>query len=529
MLANLIQKLENIKISFGTYLAIAFSIIIVRVGLESFSSNKAVLFSYSSFPHIFLFFISLFLNLFFLIYFLTRENIIKISKIGLLAMLILWIAPAFDLFLSRAKTPFSMGYIFDSPKNFLSRYFTFLFGSGEAGITYGMKLQIILACFIVAAYIFLKTKNYIKTLLAFILTYTIIFIYSFLPSIIAAVELKRLDFNFGEILEVLLLPKSIFQIKFSDPWPLFDYKMGLVLLFLIILQISLWYLIYSFKKFKAIILYSVRYLRFFLQILTLFVGLWLGWKLTENLWDFSIFGILTLFALFVIVFFIWLFSVVINDIYDLEIDKLSPANQNRILVQKIMDVEEYKNLGFVFLLLANLAAFILGPAFFTLSLILSALSSYIYSAPPLRFRKFPFLGHFVIGLAALCAVFLGFLIFAKNQDLSEFPPKFAILIPFFFMLATHIKDIKDLKADKTYGVITLPTLFGEQRGKLFCGILVFLSFLFFSLFLGNKLLILFSLGFGLIGFFLTYDKKSKEYIVFTLYFLYLLIVFLMSF
>jgi 4-hydroxybenzoate polyprenyltransferase len=528
VLKQFLQKLENLKIPLGTYLATAFSIILIRIGLESFSSNKANLFSYTSFPHMFLFFISLFLSLFLLIYLLTRESIVKISKIGIWGMPILWSAPILDLFLSRAKTPFEMGYIFDSPKNMLSRFAAFLVEGGEAGTTYGMKLQIALAIVAVALYVFLKTKSYLKTFFSLILTYTVIFIYSFLPSLLTAIQLKTFDFNFGEILETLFSPKAIFQIRFSDPWPLFDFEMGLALLFLVVLQLSLWYLIYSFKKFKAIILYSVRYLRFFLQIFTLFAGLWLGFRVTENNWDFSIFGFFVLFALFIIVFFIWLYSVTINDIYDLEIDKKSQANQNRILVQKIMDVDEYKNLGFVLLGIANLAAFILGPAFLTLSLILSVLTSYIYSVPPLRFRRFPFLGHFVIGLAALCAVFLGFMIFAKDQSLNSFPPKFVFLVPLFFMLATHIKDIKDREADKIYGVITLPTLFGERGGKLFCGILVFLSFLFFGLFLKNSLLIIISLAFGVLGFLLTYDKKSKEYIIFGLYSLYLLIVFLMS-
>lgn len=528
MFQQFIQKLENLNIPFKTYLATLFSIIIIRIGLESFSSNKAQLFSYTSFPHMFLFFISLFLTLIFLIYFLTRENVVKISKVGLWAMILLWSAPILDLFLSRAKIPFEMGYIFDSPENFLVRYLSFLAGNGETGITYGMKLQVILACLFVAVYIFIKTKNCLKTIFSLIIAYTLIFLYSLLPSIVAALQLKSFDFDYNKILETLFLPKSVFQIRFFDSWSLFDFEMGLVLFLLVVLQIFLWYGVHSFNKFKALILYSVRYLRFFLQVFTLFAGMWLGFKILEGKWDFSLFGLLTLFAVFCIIFFIWLYSVVINDIYDFEIDKLSPANQKRILVQRVMDVDEYKNLGFVFLFLANLAAFILGPVFLTLSLILSCLSSFVYSVPPLRARRFPFLGHFVIGLCALCAVFLGFAIFAKDQSLTQFPPKFAFLIPFFFMLATHIKDIKDRQADKTCGIITLPTLFGERLGKLLCGILVFLSFLFFGVFFKNSLLMIISLAFGALGFFLTYDKKSKEYIVFGLYSLYLLVIFLMS-
>lgn len=527
MLSKFIQKLENLNISFGAYLATLFSIIIIRLGLESLSSNDAKVISFSTFPHFFLFFISLLLTLIFIIRLFTRENIIKISKIALLGQLTLWAAPIFDLFLSRAKTFFSMGYIFDSPKNFLTRYLHFFGGTNEIGITYGMKLQVILACVFIAIYIFIKTKSFIKTLFAPILTYTAIFIYGALPSLLTALQLKKINFEFGDILQTLFLPKSIFNISFSDPARLFDFEMGLTLFFLIVLQLSLWYLIYSFKKFKAIILYNIRYLRFFLQIFTLFGGLWLGFKILESKWDLSIFGFLTLFALFIIVLFIWLFSVGINDIYDLEIDKISPANKIRILPQNIMDISEYQNLNFSFLFLANLGAFILGPAFFSLSLILSALV-YIYSAPPLRLRTFVFLAHFIIALCALCGVFLGFLIFAKDQTLISFPLKFALLILLFFTLATHIKDIKDLQGDKENGVITLPTLFGEQKGKLYCGILVFLSFLFFGIFLKNGILMWLSLAFGLIGFFLTYDKKSKEYIVFGLYSIYLLIVFLIS-
>jgi len=273
---------------------------------------------------------------------------------------------------------------------------------------------------------------------------------------------------------------------------------------------------------------NIRYLRFFLLFFTLFGGLWLGYKTTENSWDFSIFGLGVLLLLAAIIVFTWHFSVVINDIYDLEIDKISPANKNRILVQNIMGLEEYKDVGLIFFILANTAAFILGPMFFSVSLVLSSLCSYIYSAPPLRLRRWPFVGHLNIGLSSLCAVFLGFMVFAENQTFEQFPIKFGLLVILFFTLATHIKDIKDIKGDHENGVLTIFTVLGEKRGKLVAGILVFLSFLFFAVFLGNWILLAFSLLFGVTGFLLTYSKNSKENIVFGLYSIYLLLVFLMS-
>lgn len=524
---NLIQKIENLDINLRLWITTLLAIIIIRLGLESFSSGKFELYTLFSFPHFFLFFIALLLSIIFLIYLLTKNNIIKISKIGLIGWLILWIAPIVDLFISRGRERFMMGYIFDSPQNFLDRYLHFFGGSPTFGITYGMRVQIILACLFITLYVFVKTKNVLKTIITPICVYTLIFIYSILPSLLVALQKLSLNFDYKDILDVIFVPKSIWQISFSDPFGLFDTEMSLVLFFLTVIQLVIWYLIYDRKKLKYLFLYNLRYLRFLLQIFALFSGLYLGYKITEVNPDFSLFGILTLFSLFCSIFFVWLFSVGINDIYDLEIDKKSPANQKRILIQKIMTPQEYQQLNSVFLGLACLSSFILGLPFFSLILILSAFC-FIYSSPPFRLRRWPIIATLIIAASILLAVFEGFMLFTKNQSLASFPHSLILLILVFFTLALNIKDIKDYKADKENKILTIPSILGLRKGRFVCGLLVLLSFLLFAVFLKNKLLLLVSFGFGILGFLLTYDRRSKEDIVFLLYSVYLILVFVMS-
>ena len=250
-------------------------------------------------------------------------------------------------------------------------------------------------------------------------------------------------------------------------------------------------------------------------------------RITGTPIDLSLFGILSVVCLFFTIFFAWLFSVGINDIYDFNIDRIS--NPKRPLTKNIVTVNEYSCFSIIFFLLSVIGAFILGERYLVVILTLNALS-FIYSAPPLRLRRYPIVATLVMASGVLLAILTGYMLFSEHQSLVDFPINITFLILAFFTLVSTVKDLKDYEGDKANGVYTIPTLFGLKRSKIIIGILVFVSFLLFPLlFLNSFLLLLISLGFGIISFLLIYDKSFKEQYLFIMYSIFLLLIFVLTY
>ncbi len=109
------------------------------------------------------------------------------------------------------------------------------------------------------------------------------------------------------------------------------------------------------------------------------------------------------------------FTTMWNDIYDVSIDKIS--HDSRPLVSGAMEINQYKQISFIFAIVAACSSFLLGPIPFIL-IIFCLLLGYVYSAPPLRLRER--LGSpLVIGTGSLLAYLLG------------------VFIPSFWLVRSH--------------------------------------------------------------------------------------------
>jgi 4-hydroxybenzoate polyprenyltransferase len=210
----------------------------------------------------------------------------------------------------------------------------------------------------------------------------------------------------------------------------------------------------------------------------------------------------------------WMYSVHINDIYDVEIDKIS--NRERPLVRQEMTLENMQHAGYIWLALALAGSWSAGFYPFFMGLVCLAIS-YIYSAHPLRLKRFPILSSFIISVACLATVLAGFFFVSAEKRIQIFPISLAIGILLILTLAKNARDIKDIEGDKANGIYTLPILFGKNGIKI-VGLCLASGFLLIPIFLKFYELYIVALPAAIIGYMLVIKKPYKEKNIFTLYF-----------
>lgn len=208
----------------------------------------------------------------------------------------------------------------------------------------------------------------------------------------------------------------------------------------------------------------------------------------------------------------WLYSVFVNNIEDIEIDKVT--NEERPLVGGDIDEGTYKNLSCVLLFGTFLYAFSISEVF--LFLLLTYVSSYfIYSAQPLRLKRIPFLSKGFISINSLLLVLGGYHL--VNGSLASFPIEVTLLFMIGYTAVMNFIDIKDYEGDKSVGIKTLPVLMGLKNSKILIGLFFLLTFLS-AYFIFSELILLLPLAlFGMMElYFVTREDYREEY-VFTIY------------
>ena len=162
---------------------------------------------------------------------------------------------------------------------------------------------------------------------------------------------------------------------------------------------------------------------------------------------------------------------VINDIFDLEIDKINrperPLPKGKIS----------KNEATVFYIFLNTLALI-GSYIINLNAFLTVLFTvillFVYSY---KLKKIPLVGNFIVSfMTGLAFVYGG--IAVQNYSLAIIPALFAILINF---VREIVKDIEDIEGDSKSGITTFPFKYGIKSAKilvLFLSILLILATFF---------------------------------------------------
>jgi 4-hydroxybenzoate polyprenyltransferase len=464
-----------------------------------------------------------------LVYGFYTKEYLNSSKIILFGLPLIWLAPVIDIFVS-GGTGYRMSYIFDSSYMLLLDFITFFGPNLTKGATIGIRLGIALSFLGIGYLIWLKTKKISKSLLGVLTIYVFVFILATLPGIIymvvnpSAVSVESseiVSFFEKNILRSTIshntLREGFLSVSTSRFLELsFDKLMSQILF--IISIISGLVLFWKTRKEKFVATFkNARPERINFYTASLFCGIAFAYinRAGNVPVVIDIFGIICLFVAWAA---LWMHAVHLNDIYDVDIDKIS--NTDRPLINNSLSTKEMGDIGKMWLAVALVGSWCAGFYPFFMALVYIA-CSYVYSAPPLRLRRLPLVPSFLIGVACLATVLSGYFFISTNKEIQSFPIFLSIGIVIMVTLAINFKDIKDIEGDRANGILTIPNIF-PRYGIRIVAILFAISILLVPFFLSFYLLYIISIPCAVIGYKLITRKPYVEKYIFILRFFFLL-------
>jgi 4-hydroxybenzoate polyprenyltransferase len=153
-------------------------------------------------------------------------------------------------------------------------------------------------------------------------------------------------------------------------------------------------------------------------------------------------------------------SNVLNQVYDLEIDKINKPY--RPIPSKIITKDEARTIAWmVYLITLWRAATVSSGAFLFLILIIMLITIF-YSMPPVQLKKRLFISNISIAFARGELGFVaGWCIF--GDPFNPIPWLIGLIMCIYLVGAVTTKDFTDMKGDKKFGMRTLPVVFGKQK------------------------------------------------------------------
>ena len=528
VIGNIKNHILCMPISPMSWLAGLLGILFVRFFLEAISNPSPSGYFALDMPtllHYGLFFltVALFLMIFLKIFlpFLGEHA----PKIAMIAMVGIWIAPLIDLGLNGVGGS-PMVYILDSPTGVLKSFF-YLFSSSPAyGTTAGLQIEITIILLAIFSAIYFSTKKFGRAILATLFFYAVLFALCSMPSILAIFAgeaggpTQVINFLQSSIYSSATLDNHLqsgltfaSQSKLLDTG--FNFMIARIFFFLSIAFAYLWFWKTN-KRLTLATLKNSRPERVGNYIFIIILGILLALKMFPNIslnWN----DYLSLFSLFLSLHFSAMFAICVNDIEDVEIDKIT--NTSRPLVTNSASVGELRSTSYLFLLASVVAGYLSGllPFFFILTF--TALY-YVYSAPPTKFKLIPFFSSFIIGLCFVSTFMAGFYAVYPIKLSSSLPVKLTLGIFVFFFLYSHMRDVKDIEGDRKNGIMTVPVIFGKKV----VGVISSIAFLTVPIFLNIKILWLPATLATILTYYFINKEPYSEKPIFGVYLLFILAI-----
>jgi 4-hydroxybenzoate polyprenyltransferase len=473
-----LQNLENTPQTLLSYGGAFLCIIILRLTVEAslgHFSQKSFRFIFFEFTHTFLFFLFALLLFSFLFRFLTKESLLKVSNILLFGFLIILLPPIIDTWIFQGQDFWSF-YEFDGLLGLFWRYLTLFGDSPRIGITYGVRIEVVLMTLGSTLYTFYKTASKKKALLAFWLTYSLFFVLGTFPSwitlVLKASSVGLLVISDLDVASLFLTPETILNSAMTDVRSVLNIKMSLF--YALLSAFTLSFLLWKEKPRHFIALFkNARFPQIFHHGGLLLLGSLLAWHFDEASLPISLFSILTYILLIFSVVLAWLTSVIINDIHDTAIDEIT--NLNRPLIKSKIPHHTYLTYGIFIFFFSLLFAGIVSPTALFL-IFLYQVFAYVYSAPPLRLKRLPIIATLLAAFANILIFALGYITLSEEKSLSTLPTSILLYLLLALTIGLCLKDFKDIAGDAKDHVFTLPVLFGEARAKYILASLIFCVF-----------------------------------------------------
>lgn len=540
MIGKIINKtLDDIKgldITISQWMIGFTGILFIRFLLEGISSPTTlgvISSDATTLVHYGLFFITTVLGLICIVGYFSK-NYLGTSKLILFGLPIIWLAPIIDMVVSRGKG-YKMTYIFDSHGEIIFDFLTFFGSQVTRGATIGIRIEIIIILCVIGWYIWHIRKNIYESIITVFFSYLLIFILAIIPGILYT--LFNLQGQSGTVIEITnYLQNTIFNsnivhntlhegasslhaIRFFELG--FNKFISQILFIISLIFTSIFFWKANPKKFISIIK-NARVERVLFYVILLLCGA--GFAYINGYGNIkSWVDVLSLIILILSWCAVWLYAVHSNDIVDIKIDEIS--NPERPLVKGELSVHEMRESGYVFLVISLLGSWLAGFYPFFMNLVYIA-TSYIYSTPPLRLRRFPILSSFLISVACLATILAGFFFISVDKRLGLFPGFVSIGILIIFTLITNIRDLKDVEGDKKDGVYTLATIFGQKANQII-GLCFAIAILLVPIFLSLYIIFITAIPTAIIGYRIMVKKPFVEKNIFILGFVFLLSIMLL--
>lgn len=518
-----------------------FGIIAFRMFLDNlaYPGPGDYFFSLERFVQEPLYFFSVFFSFSILTYFFTKASFKDIFPFIVKVLLFVLVIPLIDLVFS-GKITDATQYVYVGTSDFLKTYLSLMIPSKVHGITIGQQIGSLLIFASISFFVYKKTSSIFKSLLSMICSYTILFFYAILPSIITLFNNKPfvsdpIIHNSAHSLEseiyVFILKQSWLMhiaensnLLISTVDSLHEIAMAYLFWILIFIQVLIIFFIAN-KRLWNVLIKNLPLTRIAYWFIIAAIGIIINQKLFGylNLQNPINFMALTVFLLLIIAN-IWL-AVLINDPEDVEIDKIS--NPNRPLVKKEVTEQEWRSMQIISLFLIAFGIMTLNRAtgFF---LIFAQAAYYIYSARPLRLKKHFLSSSIIIGFASVFIAMAGFFLVSPDLHFSSFPVKAILFIGISYAFLSNLKDIKDFEGDSKESIRTVPVVFGLEKSKYIIATLY--SFIILAIPFVLQIYSIFPVAIcvSLFIFYLFIKKEYQEKYIFLAFFLYVVFLFFVT-
>jgi 4-hydroxybenzoate polyprenyltransferase len=426
----------------GAVLAFLF-FVTIRTGLEQFSDNVEL--SAEVLIHFALFDVSLASCLVLLFHAITRVPILETLKVILPAFAVLTIVPIIDL-LAPSSGASNLAYFGPGTHDPLAEFFALGTAQGRDGATLGVRVEIVTVMSCAFLYGRHKGLGLVRSALLPLAFYVTTFLHGLLPFV-----MKWSADQFGLIY------------LYSDRLAAYHF-----LLFVPLPLSAIFYL--ACRKTFVAIVKDLRYLRLAHYLLMMSIGLALGFKNSPQ--PLTILTVFQILLVPIAVVLAAVFAIVSNNVEDKKIDSLS--NPQRPLITGKVDEALYEKVGWFALAGALFYGAMSGfPAFFAILFVTG--TYYLYSVPPVRFKRVFILSKLVIAANSLALMMLGFVL--AGRGLADFPRPIIAFVLVGFTLVTNFIDLKDYRGDKYGGIPTLPVLVGPSLSKKLIAAAFFLVYL----------------------------------------------------
>jgi 4-hydroxybenzoate polyprenyltransferase len=498
------------KVGILSWLLGFSGIIALRIFIDFFLASKAlpIPLIIIEYVHNFLFFSISIIFIWLILSFFLTVNPQKLSKLLFWSLWGILLPPLVDMLKTGGEVFWSF-YVIGGPKFLISQYLTFLSDLPSGIVYFGTKVLFMLAVIFSGLVVYLKTKNWWRTIFSSLLVYLVLFVMGAAPSLISFGyyffdKTKRVsELQPYQIVQLFAFPTPIFGVIFDNLEYSFPYNLQLVLFPFLLMALGCLFFASDRLKFMALVK-NFRLPQIIYHAGLFFVGLGLAAWIYRSNFSLNLFSIFAAFDLLFCVILAWAASVVPNDLADTQVDSIS--NPHRPLQQEIISRELYSEIGWVLFFLSIFGALLVNVKFAALLLVYQFLA-FTYSAWPYRLKRFIFVASFVSACASLIIFFSGFALVSGDQNIQGLPWRVIFLLLFCYTVSLPIKDFKDIAGDARDGVRTVPVVFGEEKGRIIVASGFFISFILSVFLLNEKRLFWWALLFGSLAFIIMTNKK----------------------